>query len=220
MYGQCASVFEVRNVIQFLKDLTVQQTDKKVVGLVIVRDDAEQCRPPLRVPIDAFPDCPDVDVIVVKNVQDLRILKVSQPRMRGDDDRPDGILRTASNLQISNLCGMLIRQHVHHPVQLRKVAFLLRHLCLRQKVHHLAERGFLPLLRALIPDVGHNGLKIQRQRRIPERVIGMGSLRSGIVHQVRDQLDDVVVRTDVSKRVVAVRRIQVDQVELDNTGPG
>lgn len=48
---------------------------------------------------------------------------------------------------------------------------------------------------------------------VPERIGRTGTLRLRIAHHVGDQLDDVVIRPDVRKRVIAVGIIHIDQIE-------
>ena len=217
MDRQCPAILEICDIVQFLKDLSIEETYQEAVGLVVVRDDAEQGRFPIRVLIDSFADCPDVDIIMVQNLQNLRVLKIGKPRMGGNDDGPDRVLGTAPYFQVCHPGRMVIGKHFHHLVQLRQVSCFLRYPRFVQQIHHLANGRRLPMLRAFIPDVGHDCLQIQGKGGVPEGVPAFRVFGSGIIHHVGDQLDDVIVRADIGEGIITVRVVHIDKIEGNDT---
>ena len=59
---------------------------------------------------------------------------------------------------------MVIREDLHQAVQAGLLRLVIGDLGQVQEVQHLPDRGLLSLLGRLIPDVGHDCLKIQGQR--------------------------------------------------------
>lgn len=216
MDGETSAVFEVRDIVQLLENLAVQHTYQKVVGLVVVRDDAEQGGLAVRVLIDSFPDRPDVHVVVIQDVEDLRVLQEGKPRVRGNDDGPYRVRGAGDDLLVGDLGRMVIREDLHQAVQAGLLRLVIGDLGQVQEVQHLPDRGLLSLLGRLIPDVGHDCLKIQGQRVVPEGIPAVLTLRLRVGHDIRHQLDDVVVRPDIVEGIVAVRLVRIDQVEGDH----
>ena len=50
---------------------------------------------------------------------------------------------------------------------------------------------------------------------VPEGIPAVLTLRLRVGHDIRHQLDDVVVRPDIVEGIVAVRLVRIDQVEGD-----
>ena len=69
------------------------------------------------------------------------------------------------------------------------------------------------MLRAFIPDVGHDCLQVQGKSGVPEGIPALCVLGSCIVHHVGDQLDNVIVRADISEGIIPIRIVHIDQVE-------
>lgn len=51
---------------------------------------------------------------------------------------------------------------------------------------------------------------------VPEGIPAVLTLRLRVGHDIRHQLDDVVVRPDIVEGIVAVRLVRIDQVEGDH----
>ena len=206
-------MLKIRYIVQFLEGLGIKYPDQEVIGFVIVRNDAEHRRFAVRVIVDAFSDGANIDVIIIQDPEDLRVLQKRQPCMRRYDDRPDRILCAGSYFLIGNPCRMVFREHVHQFIKRRLLPFLLRNLRHVQKAQHFPHVCLPPVFRALIPHIGEDGLEIQRQGVLPERIRRVRSFRQRVCQDVGYQFYDVIVRADICKRVVMVRFCHIHQVD-------
>ena len=153
---------------------------------------------------------------MVQDIQDLRVLQEGQPRVRGNDDGTYCVRRTGDDFLIGDFRRVVIRQDIHQAVQAGLLRLIIGNLCKIQEIQHLPDRGLLSLFWRLIPDVIHHCLKVQGQCIVPDGIASVLPLGLRVGHDVRHELDDVIVRADIVEGIVPVRLVRIDQVEGDH----
>ena len=208
-HRQAAHVYLVRLVIQLLKCLGIEHTDKEIKAHVIaVRDYTENS-------LLAFSQLGKLQIILVGNV-----LYLSQ-RERGQPDggrHKDAFCRLARRLLENvilphgNMIRLFFLQRLEKQIQrgLEIVVVLFRPAVLDHGEHHF--HGLL-IGRRLMEKVKHKGGVEGNFGFLPKGVILACVLRRGALNEVVDQPEHIGVLADIAERVIAVGMARLDQIE-------
>ena len=146
---------------------------------------------------------------------DLRQIEGSQPdtdaHQYGLGGFSGGLLVNAVLLD-GNAFGVMHGQTLEEDIQRRLVALvLLLDLGAAQQLHNHAEVLFFR--RGFMQQIQHEGLKQRSFGFFPERVGALCVGRRGVLNEVGDQLQHILVIPHITKGIIAEGRIGVEQIE-------
>ena len=207
MCFQCAAVFQ-RLVTEGIKHLCVNHGCDEIECRIRVRYDAEQSRL-------AVAQLVKLQFVIHHHVADFLNVKGSHPCAAGNQDRFCGFARRHFIFFIladSEMLRVALFQTVKHHIHRVFKGFVL--LPDFGSIEHFQQRvEILFILRGFIPDIGDQRLIIQGFRLAPEIFPALAVLPFGILHDTVDQLQNVVLTSQVAERVVTHGLFKVDGIE-------